>query len=207
MGVATDPFLVKQVWSEDGQDYKALQIQIDTQGDGPGAGSRAFEIVVDDAVVFAVDKSGNVTKGGMAQAGVSATSANLTVTQAEHAGRVILLNRAAGVTATLPAATGTGAKYEFIVGTAASGGSYIIKVADATDVMAGTAYGDDGDGEPANGWPTAADSDTVTMDGSTKGGLIGDRFSFVDIALNTWAVLGFMTQGGSEATPFSAAVP
>jgi hypothetical protein len=68
---------------------------------------------------------------------VSAADATLAVTAAAHDGKLVVLNRAAGVTVTLPAATGSGARYEFTVGTAVSSNSNIIKVADNTDVMSG----------------------------------------------------------------------
>jgi hypothetical protein len=48
---------------------------------------------------------------------ISVTAATLTVTAASHAGSTIVLNRAAGTTVTLPASTGSGFKYTFIVGT------------------------------------------------------------------------------------------
>ncbi len=70
---------------------------------------------------------------------VSATAATLTVTAASHAGRTVLLDRAAGQAVTLPAATGSGNAYNFFVVTTITSNSTTIKVADATDVMAGVA--------------------------------------------------------------------
>lgn len=138
---------------------------------------------------------------------VSATAATLTVTAASHDGKVIVLNRATGVTATLPAATGSGAEFTFVVGTSASGGSYVIQVADATDVMDGIIYAADDTATPAPlVWVTAVDSDTITLNGGTKGGLIGDKIVLIDIGANQWAVHGFLKQSGTEASPFSAAV-
>lgn len=138
---------------------------------------------------------------------VSAAASTLAVTVAAHEGRIITLNRAAGVTATLPAATGSGAKFTFIVGTTVTSNAYTIKVADATDVMDGIILAADDTATPAPlVWVTAVDSDTITLDGSTKGGLIGDRIELVDIATNQWAVHGFLKQSGTEASPFSATV-
>jgi fructose-specific component phosphotransferase system IIB-like protein len=69
-------------------------------------------------------------------------------------------------------------------------------------VVIGTAETDDS----VNGWEAASDSDTITMDGSTTGGIVGDRVELVDVAENVWAVNGIIQQTGTEATPFSAAV-
>ena len=44
------------------------------------------------------------------------------------------------------------------------------------------------------------------MDGSEKGGIKGDHWEIVDIASGLFHVRGFITQSGTEATPFSAAV-
>jgi hypothetical protein len=137
---------------------------------------------------------------------ISVTAASLALTKKAHGGVPVVANRAAGIAFTLPAAEGKGTEFEVIVGTAVTSNSITIKVASASDIMQGTAFGDDGDGEPANGWATASDSDTITLDGSTQGGLKGDRWMLKDIAAGVWAVSGFLQQGGTEATPFSATV-
>ena len=46
---------------------------------------------------------------------VNVTDATVTLSQATHANRVVTLNRAAGVTVTLPAATGTGDVYTIAI--------------------------------------------------------------------------------------------
>ena len=71
--------------------------------------------------------------------------------------------------------------------------------------MAGVAYlGNDSAG--ASCFYTAATSDTITLDGSTKGGLKGWRVTCTDMAADTWAVMVMSEASGTEATPFSAAV-
>ncbi len=135
---------------------------------------------------------------------VTVTSATVSITDEAHVGQRIVMNRAAGITATLPEATGSGNRYEFI-GAVDASGSQIIKVADNTDVMMGVAYlGNDTAG--ASCFYTADTSDTITLDGSTKGGLKGWRVVLDDIAANTWAVTVMSEASGTEATPFSATV-
>jgi hypothetical protein len=137
---------------------------------------------------------------------VSATAATLAVTAADHDGKLVVLNRAAGVTVTLPAATGSGARYEFTVGTAVSSNSNIIKVADNTDVMSGVlAVGKPSDGTVA-AFSTAAASDTITMSGSTTGGLAGGIITLIDTAADLYSVFGDVIGSGVLATPFSATV-
>jgi hypothetical protein len=134
---------------------------------------------------------------------VTVTDATVTITDDAHVGQRVVLNRAAGVTATLPAATGSGNRYEFIGAVNASGNQIIQVTGD--DTMAGVAYlGNDSAG--ASCFYTADTSDTITLDGSTKGGLKGWRVVCDDIAADTWAVVVMSEASGTEATPFSAAV-
>lgn len=135
---------------------------------------------------------------------VSLAVATVTMRPAVHADRTLVFNRAAGVAVTLPGATGSGATYRFVVGTAASGGSYVI-TAPAGSILKGVALGDDGDGEPANGWSASSSDEVFTMDGSTTGGLVGDEVVVQDIASGVYQVKALLTQGGAEATPFSSA--
>lgn len=134
-------------------------------------------------------------------------TASTTLTQADYDECTLVLNAAAGLTVTLPVATGSGARFRFIVGTSVTSNAYIIKVADATDVMDGVVLAADDTGTPAPlVWVTAADSDTINLDGSTQGGIIGDWIELEDIGANQWHVHGFLKQSGTEATPFDATV-
>lgn len=137
---------------------------------------------------------------------VTATAATLAVTVAAHDGKIIVLNRAAGVTATLPAATGSGAIFRFTVGTAVTSNSDVIKVADGTDVLQGTlTVSDVADGSTAT-FGTVAASDTITLNGGTTGGRLGGMITITDIATDLYAVTGVVVGNGIEATPFSATV-
>lgn len=133
-------------------------------------------------------------------------TASATLSKGRHTGATIIINAAAGLTLTLPASTGGGAKFEIIVGTTVTSNNAIVKVANASDVMAGVAWGTADGGNTVNGWETLAASDTITMDGSTMGGLKGDKIILQDVALNVWAVSMWAQATGTEASPFSATV-
>ena len=119
---------------------------------------------------------------------------------------VYVVNAAAGAEVTLPPATGSGFRYTFIVGTTVTSNANVIQVANSDDIMQGVVIGAADTDSSVNGWEAASDSDTITMDGSTTGGIVGDRVELVDVAENVWAVNGIIQQTGTEATPFSAAV-
>jgi hypothetical protein len=150
-------------------------------------------------------KTGTAGLAARLVAGGSAT----TLTVADYEGKTILLDTAAGTTVTLPAATGSGAKFRFVVSVVNTSNSHKIQVADATDIMYGNIISNSTGDTPdlAQPWPTAADSDTITLNGTTTGGVaIGDWVEVEDIKANAWAVTGIVTASGTEATPFSAAV-
>lgn len=121
-----------------------------------------------------------------------------------HAGTVVMLNAAAGLTVTLPAASGTGRVFKIVVGTTVTSNGYVIQVASASDIIQGAL----GVTTDAAGVviPTAAASDTITMNGTTTGGVKGSTVILSDVASGVWAVGGALVSTGVEATPFSAAV-
>jgi hypothetical protein len=137
--------------------------------------------------------------------GVKSLTASTTLIRQIHDGVPLILNAAAGLTVTLPAATGSGAIYTFIVGTTVTSNAYVIQVT-GDDTMKGVAWIAADGGNTVVAFEAAADSDTITMDGSTRGGLVGDRIELIDIAADVWAVQMWAAGTGTEATPFTAAV-
>jgi hypothetical protein len=137
--------------------------------------------------------------------GVITITAATTLTADAFGGRTVNLNSATGRIVTLPAATGSGVTFTVFIGTTVSSGSHVIRVANASDVMAGSV----GVTTDAAGVviPTASTSDTITMNGGTTGGLAGSWVELQDVAANLWSVRGGLVSTGAEATPFSAAVP
>lgn len=141
---------------------------------------------------------------------VTWATTSLSVTEALHDGKTIMMSCAtsplAASTATLPAATGSGTRIRFRVGVVNTA-NYLIKVASASDIMQGSITSLQDSADTVVGWETASDSDTITLNGTTTGGVsIGDMIELEDIASGVWAVSGRTTSSGTEATPFSATV-
>lgn len=128
------------------------------------------------------------------------TTATATLTDYE-AGGVVVVNRAAGCTITLPDATGSGRQY-LITTIVDQTGDLVIQAPDANNVMQGIAMTD------MTGviFATADTTDTITLNGTTSGGLKGARVQLIDVAADTWNVLVLSEASGTEVTPFSAAV-
>lgn len=132
------------------------------------------------------------------------------ITEALHEGKTCLLTVAgASATYTLPAATGGGARYRFVVGEVNTS-NYVIKSVAGADVMQGTILGastTDSATDAARTWRAGTTDDTITLNGTTTGGVdLGDWIELEDISATAWFVRGFVTQSGSEATMFSDTV-
>ena len=132
-------------------------------------------------------------------------TASATLTRSD-ADTVLTVNAAAGLTLTLPAAAGTGDSYEIVVGTTVTSNNLVVQVANASDVMTGLCLIAQDAGDTSVAFETASTSDTITMNGSTKGGIKGDIIRLKDAAANLWSVNIVASGTGTEATPFSAAV-
>jgi len=149
----------------------------------------------------------SVSKPGNTAKVIADTSSALTLTSAAHAGRIVTFGKLTGVDITLPAATGTGDVYTLIRALAATSNTDTILVSTlpGTDIFSGGVFTMTNDTDNGEAWWTASDSDTITLDITTTGGVApGEKFVFTDIASGVWNVIGFTNSAGTEATPFSA---
>lgn len=136
-----------------------------------------------------------------------AAGGTLSMVEATHAGRTIALDTAAGSVVTLPASTGGGAVYKFLVTVTATSNSHVIQVANATDEMRGFVVQDSDTATAPNIWWAADNDDTITLNRTTTGlAAQGEYFEIVDATSGHFFVRGYSQASGTEATPFSAAV-
>jgi hypothetical protein len=138
--------------------------------------------------------------------GVVNHTAGATLTAGANGNRTNTLNAAAGQAIVLPAATGSGDRYRFFVGTTITSNSTTIKVANAADTMRGNAIVAQDGGDTVVVFEAGATADTITLNGTTTGGLVGDWIELEDVAANMWSVRAVLAATGTEATPFSATV-
>ena len=131
-------------------------------------------------------------------------TASTTLNEDSHLNTVITLSAAAGLTVTLPASTGKGNKYRIYVNTTVTSNNYIIQVANSTDVIQGAIHLTTD--IAGTSMPTSSNTDTITMNGSTTGGLRGSYVELEDAVAGFWSLRGALLCTGTEATPFSAAV-
>jgi len=182
------------------------------------SGAQIVQVATNSDLVLATNGTGAVTTSaqvtltGSFKRAIHTFTATDSVTESEHAGRTLLLGEVGGnanVVLTLPDATGSGNVYEFIVSVAMGGSTtYKIQAPDANNTFSGMIQYLDEDGTAVTAFPTAAQSDTITLNSGTQGGLIGDTVTLIDIAADKYAVKGQMrvSAGADPATPFSADV-
>lgn len=158
---------------------------------------------------------------GFISAGVSnsvTTAVGATLNVASFAGKQIYYTSTATATFTLPAVNTSspsdvtdpnqsnnyGATFEFVLSTTVTG-NFIVKVANANDTMVGTAIIGEGTTSAAV-ISTATASDTITLNGTTTGGVGGANIRATVIGANRYKVEVVSGATGALATPFSATV-
>lgn len=135
------------------------------------------------------------------QEGVVLISAATTLNATDHANRLMVFNVAAGVTVTLPAATGTGNRYRFCVGVTVTSVADIIQVT-GNDAFYGVIHVAQDGGDTSIAFEAGSDADQISLNGSTTGGIKGDYIEVIDILGDSWLAIGFTQATGTEATPF-----
>ena len=157
---------------------------------------------------------------GFISAGVSnsvTTAVGKTLTVANDAGKQIYYTSTAAATFTLPAVIATspsdptdpnqsnnyGATFEFVLSTTVTG-NFVVQVANANDTIVGTAIL--GSSTTALVFSTLTASDTITLSGTTTGGVGGASVKATVVGANRYKVEVVSGATGAVATPFSAAV-
>ena len=187
----------------------------------PGPVARLIADDVAHTFSGAVDLTGTVSVGGTALSATAAelnrvadasarivntTATTLTITEALHDGKIVTISSAAPIAITLPAATGSGARFVFVLAVAATATAHTIKVANTADAIAGVSLVVTTTSSNTEGWATTATDDTITINGTTKGGVKGDIIEIIDVASALFHVNMRGSATGTEATPFSATV-
>ncbi len=167
-----------------------------------------------------------VSKAGFFNTGpgnVVDADSSVALTVDTHAGRIVHNDAAGAVTYTLPATnansdsaiagpgadlnnlSNVGARFE-IFNSITKTGDLVVQVANATDVMIGGALFIDDSSDNMVGFETASTSDTITLNGSTTGGVTFSKITCTAISSTQWKVDVESGCTGTPATPFSAAV-
>lgn len=138
---------------------------------------------------------------------VSGSGATVALTE-EQSGSIILSDRAAGIVFTLPPAK-AGLKYTFLVTTTVTSNSFKVITNSASQFLQGTVVaGLEATTPGANPGPKLFSGDgsthvSVTMSGTTTGGIKGTRLVVECVSSTLWHVSGTVLASGTIATPFA----
>lgn len=134
---------------------------------------------------------------------VVTVTANTTLT-AEQSGALVLLGVASGATVTLPTPA-EGMQFDVSVSVSRTSNSYKIYTGSASVFLLGAYMAGDatiatsGDVFTGDGSTHVA----ITIDGDTKGGLVGGHLRFTCISSTQWFVEGLVIGTGTMATAFA----
>ncbi len=139
---------------------------------------------------------------------VDCTTATLAVTVDAHDGKIITLNRAAGIAVTLPdVATSSGAIFTFIIGTTFTGAASIKSALSSNHIFGHASMGNNSNNSTVD-WQSLDSDANDTIDlfttGNTTGGFAGQRITL--ICMGAWWAEIRGDAAGTEATPFQNTV-
>lgn len=146
----------------------------------------------------------NYSAGRVVTVAPGGSDATLTVTAAAHDGKTVVIDNATkALTINLPAATGTGCKYRFFLGTSITNGAgnSISFVATGAHIFGNAIVFSDNAAQAVIGW-AAGGATTINFNGTTKGGIKGDMVEIEDVATSKLMATVIIQATGTEATPF-----
>ena len=130
------------------------------------------------------------------------TAATYQILASDH-GKTLLLNRAAGMTLTLPADTlFFGFTVKMIVRDTFTGTWEVTGQADG-DLFFGGIFLSSVAAKSDRFGPNGSSNDTLKADSDAKGRLSGGFVEFTCMGPNEWLVSGVLAAGGTPATPFA----
>lgn len=134
---------------------------------------------------------------------VPPASTTLAITQAAHGQRVVNLAPSGALAITLPAPTGSGVLYTFFI-SATVGGSLTIdaKGGDASAVFCGISQ-QVKTGTGLTTTASAANTNLITLNGTTTGGILGDLIEIMDVGTHAWSLFILGQYTGTFSSPLS----
>ena len=133
------------------------------------------------------------------------TTASKTLTK-DDCGKQFLLSKADGIAVTLPASpaeVGSGWNVKFLVKTSVTSNIYQIVAGTLTDLFVGGLFVISSVATKSDQFaPDGSGDNSIEMNGTTKGGLVGTFITVVSDGTN-WHVHGTLAGSGTPATPFN----
>lgn len=129
------------------------------------------------------------------------TAATVALSSFRYGGsRLLNCQLAAGQAFTLPTATGKRGKFRFFTGITVTSPTSI--KAAGSDVISGAALIAGGSSNGPS-FASASNTNTITVNGTTKGGILGTYIELEDVGVAQWRVSFLGVGSGALVTPFS----
>lgn len=122
-----------------------------------------------------------------------------------ESGSLVLFDRAAGIVYTLPTAPKIGTFYDFVITTTITSNAAKVITGAGTELLIGGYMNVDTDTSNAVAAFTANGSThvSVSMNGTTTGGILGTKLRFTCLSSTRWMVEGIVQGSGVVATAFA----
>ena len=135
---------------------------------------------------------------------ISGSGATASLSEAQS-GSLCLFDRAAGIVFTLPTTPTPGTYYDFMVVTRITSNAAKIITGSGTELLIGNVVNVDTDTSNAVAAWTGNGSThiSVSMNGTTTGGIQGTKLRFTCLSSTRWFVEGIIAGSGVVATPFA----
>lgn len=151
-----------------------------------------------DIVVDKIRAKKNIISGSGATASLSEFDS----------GSLVLLDRAAGIVFTLPAACAVGTHFDFTATVSVTSNAYKIITGAGTELLIGGYTSVDTDTSNAVAYFTGNGSTHVAVNmtaagSNALGGIQGTQLRFTKVTSTLWEVSGFVECGGTPATAFA----
>lgn len=138
---------------------------------------------------------------------ISGSGATASLSEADS-GSLVLMDRAAGIVFTLPAACKIGTTFDFIVTTTVTSNAYKVITGAGTELLIGGYTSVDTDSANALAFFTGNGSTHVAVNmtaagSNALGGIQGTKLRFEKVSATLWEVTGIVECGGTPATAFA----
>jgi hypothetical protein len=134
---------------------------------------------------------------------VPPATTTLTLAPTPNANRVTSVAPTGGLAITMPTATGSGLNYTILLSATVAGGNLTIDAKPNGPALFSGYAQQNKPGTGLTATATAANTNLITLNGSTQGGIAGDQIELQDTAPNVWTIFINGQYSGVFASPFS----
>jgi len=175
-------------------------------GNGSLVGTTATQTLTNKTLTTPTLTTPTINTPILASESLTGAGATETLTVAD-CGQTQLWDTITGSVVTLPAATGSGCTFSFLVTVSNTSGDHSVVVVGNDEFVGGLiSVGTTADQSDAFTAAVGGGIDAIQMNGTTEGGLLGTWITVQDIAADTWGLSGIVISTDASATMLASGV-